>query len=303
MKIQNLRKPLLLILFAIIYASCSKEPMITHQDDQLLKFETFSKIEKESVDQSKSSSTNCVRDFKPIEYGYAGVYINSNKNKTLSSTTIQTRNSVKIEAKYLIAQDLDNLPAQITINFEGTEVAFTDVPPGEIVKHEFELPENWQPGDEVSYRIDQKVYLEPLTIDSKFNLLPLCEVTAGENLYGGTVAYIYKEGDDNYVPGENHGYILKIIGSTDPVFGILNNWDEATEIASNYSSDGIDDWKLPSLQQIQEADFIIDTGYLTWTSTEASETSVYVFSKQFSILGIDIALKSSRGITVLLYEF
>ncbi|AVR45425.1 hypothetical protein C7S20_09160 [Christiangramia fulva] len=266
------------MIFTLII-SCSKQEPIpeTQQNNE---YETFYEIIKEKTNLNKSLTETCAKNNVLLESAFAGINVGGGKFKTLSTKVYQGYEGVTISAYYVIDDNL-GLPARISISFGNDKVLFEDVTQGEGVSYTFDYPENWQPGDDLNYRIDQTVYLSPVSVSSSIQLLPLCEINIGENLLGGLVAYIYQPGDEGYVEGETHGIVLStLLPSTK-----IASWNDAIEWATNLTTNNYSDWIVPTIDELELLmplystyfgyDNIRNYGYWSRTESESNPDSAY----------------------------
>ena len=259
---------LMVFLSAIIFISCSQEEPIL-ETEQNSEFETFYEIIKGDNNLTKTTASACAKENVLLQSATAGIEVGSSKYKTLNTFVYQDLEGITISARYLIDNNL-GLPAQISLYLEDKEVVFKDKTPGALVSHTFPYPDNWEPGDELNYKVDQTVYLSPISVTSAFQLLPLCEINVGENLFGGIVAYIYQPGDEKYVEGETHGIILN------PDSSFEGNWFDAVEWVSNLNYNNYNDWSLPNIEELEilmntyplNFSYVNTLNYGFWSSTE-----------------------------------
>jgi hypothetical protein len=230
----------IIFLLTIFFISCNQEDPITETEQKI--HETFYVIDKGGNDLTKTTITTCAKNEVLLQSATAGIEVGNTKYKTLNTYVYQSLEGITINAYYYIDDNL-GLPGQIRIIFEGQEFLFKDVNPVGTVSQTFSYPENWQPGDELNYQVDQTVYLSPVSVISNFQLLPLCEINIGDNLLGGIVAYIYQPGDEEYIDGETHGIILNTYDS------FSGNWYDSTDWANNLNSSGYNDWSLPTIEE------------------------------------------------------
>lgn len=240
----------LLFLFAtLIFTGCSKEEITPEPEQSSNELATFYEIIEGKNDLTKSTTATCAKEDVLLQSGEAGVYLNGGKYKTLNTYVYQGIDGITVSARYLIDNNL-GLPARIKISLGDEEILFQDVIKGQLVSKKFSYPEGWMAGDEVSYQVDQTVYLSPVSFTGSTQLLPLCEINIGDNILGGKVAYIYQPGDEGYVEGETHGIILS------PSDSFEGNWFDATEWANNLETYDINytlynDWLIPSIDELE----------------------------------------------------
>lgn len=232
------------LFVALIFFSCSPEESILETEQSAKKFKSFYEIEKGDNSLNKSTIATCAKENVLLESAVAGIYLNGGKSKTMNTYLIQGIDGITISAYYYIDADL-SLPARINISLGNEEFLFKDVGRGQTVSHKFSYPEGWQAGDELSYQIDQTVYLAPISVVGNLQLLPLCEINIGENLLGGIVGYIYQPGDEGYIEGETHGIILNHTAS------FSGNWFDSNEWVNNLDTNNYYEWSLPTIDELE----------------------------------------------------
>jgi hypothetical protein len=67
----------------------------------------------------------------------------------------------------------------------------------------------------------------------------------GDNYGGGKVAYILKQGDHGYVPGETHGLI-----AAKGDLSYNDTWKNAVKACREYRAGGFSDWRLPKKDEL-----------------------------------------------------
>ena len=269
------------VLFAVIsfafFTNCSKDEIPAEEKS----LQTFQDVEfVHSINLTKNS-VSCLEPSNSLLLTTlsGGIYDKENiPRKIIYARAYQEINGVEIFVNYYIDKNIENLPAKIEINFNGQKVSFDGVSPGEYVSYKFPLPINSSADDVLEFNVEQYVYLKPVTLNGQITLISVCDVEVGDSAYGGIVGYIFKEGDPEYVPGENHGYVIY-----SPQ--ISANWADAQSIAENYVKDGYTGWAVPLKEQLELLEIPITPDYLEWTSNEVDGQSALAYSGTISGLG------------------
>jgi hypothetical protein len=95
--------------------------------------------------------------------------------------------------------------------------------------------------------------LSPVAIQMVYAAEPADAATAthavkvGDSYGGGVVAYIFKHGDAGYKANETHGLIAAKKDLSDG-----ETWDNAKKICHEYKGGGLNDWRLPSKDELSK---------------------------------------------------
>lgn len=287
------------VLYAVMsitfFTNCSKDEITTEEKS----LQTFQEVEFEHSNKLTKNSVSCLEPgnsflLKSIS---GGIYDKDNiARKIIYAKAYQEINGVKIFVNYNIDKNIENLPAKIEITFNGQKISFDGVNPGEYVSYKFPLPDKSSTDDALEFKVDQYVYLQPVTLDDPISLISVCDVEVGDLAYGGTVGYIFKEGDPDYIPGENHGYVIY-----DPQ--ISAKWADAQSNAESYVKDEYTDWAVPSKEQLELMEIFILPDYLEWTSNEVDDQLALAYAGTFSGLSYSPHSKDISIPFLLIREF
>lgn len=71
------------------------------------------------------------------------------------------------------------------------------------------------------------------------------DLKVGDSFGGGKVAYIFRQGDRNYVAGQTHGLI-----AAKEDLGAGYTWEKAVKACREYRGGGFRDWRLPNMEEL-----------------------------------------------------
>jgi hypothetical protein len=102
--------------------------------------------------------------------------------------------------------------------------------------------------------------------------------TVGEPYQGGIVAHIYQAGEQGYIDGETHGFIM----ASRELFG---TWNNAQKICDTLNINGVTHWQLPTLNEltmiyrnIHQLGGYESGSHGVWCSYQVNQTSASVCS-------------------------
>lgn len=262
----------ILSIFCLGSFSCSEEPITGTEISPLVLEKDSSGLSSYVISDYQCSNSD-IPSTPSVYLDHQSVG-NGRQSKTLKTTVFNTDTHVFVEAHY-IQNGSNAFPSIIDIAIGGTEFQFVDVSPGEVVKAQLMIPNEWF-NSYVDVRITQTGFLRPAEVlVSKFIASP-CPISLGAELKGGLIGYIFQPGDQGFIEGEIHGLVV----SSEDIGEQWLTWPEAIAAADTLDLNGYDDWRLPTDHEIKnfllnlpalDYDPLYTYGY--WTSVEVDEAT------------------------------